>query len=226
MFKILNFDKVQSTNKLAFDLIKDNKAQHQNIIIANEQSSGIGRMNRDWVSQRGNLFLSIILQFNDNVRISDYSFLSAICIGKTLEEFDIKTKFKWPNDIIYQDKKLCGILLQNETINNLNNLVIGIGLNLKSAPSYAISLEKHDIAREDFLNKLIKNFENYHLKYQQFGFSTIKNLWLKNAFKLNEIITLSNKQTGLFKGIDDEGNLILEDSNHDINKIFAEEIVN
>lgn len=224
-FTILNFPEVESTNELAFKLIKENRAFNNFIITADSQTKGRGRQDRNWISPVGNLYLSLILQFEDNKRITDYSFLTACAIGETLRSYQIETKYKWPNDIILNEKKLAGILLQCEKINNVFNLIIGVGLNLTSSPEYAISLADYHISKEDFIKKFTEIFADQQNKYQQFGFRTIKDQWKKHAYKIGEKIKLSNGMEGIFSDIDENANLLLRDDAGKLNKILADEIL-
>jgi len=224
-FTILNFDKIGSTNDLAFELIARNEARDHFIILANSQSKGRGREDRNWESPAGNIYLSLILQPENIAEITNYSFLAACVIGDILQSYNITTQYKWPNDIIFNDKKLAGILLQFQRINHINNLVIGIGVNLVSAPSYAISLQNYNISKEDFLRKFTEIFAKYEAQYQQFGFAPIRNKWKNNAYKIGQEIKLSNGMDGIFQDIDAEGNLLLLDKSGKINKISMAEIL-
>ena len=224
-FTILNFDEVESTNDLAFKLIKENQAHHHTIISANSQTKGRGRHDRNWVSPQGNLYFSLILQPKNSAEITDYSFLSACVIGDVLALLNIQTKYKWPNDIMLDDKKLAGVLLQFQKINNVENLVIGIGLNLVSAPSYAASLIDHKISKETFLQKFTEIFSTYEEEYKKFSFTRIREKWKNNAYKIGEEINLSNGLRGVFSDIDRNGNLLLLDEKGKVNKISAAEIL-
>lgn len=222
---ILKFNEVTSTNDVAFDLIKENKAWNHFIILANLQSKGKGRQDRIWQSPQGNLYFSLIVQSEMTNSISNYSFLTACVLGDVLLSYGIKVKYKWPNDIILNDKKLSGILLQLQNINRVNNLVIGVGVNLVSSPEYAISLANYNINREEFLEKFCEFFLKYEDKYKQFGFTFIRQKWKENAYKIGESVKLSNGMEGIFKDIDNDGNLLLLDINQKIHVIMAEEIV-
>lgn len=224
-FTILKFDEVTSTNDLAFDLAKESKAWHHFIIVADTQTKGRGRQDRIWQSGKGNLYFSLILQPEVTDFISNYSFLTACVLGDVLSFYGIKTQYKWPNDIILNDKKLSGILLQLQKINKVNNLVIGVGVNLITCPEYAISLINHNINAEDFLGKFCDIFFDYEEKYKQFGFAFIRQKWKKNAYKIGESIKLSNGMDGIFQDIDANGNILLFDASEKIHVIAAEEIV-
>src|SRR3989338_7048841 len=252
---IIHFDEVESTNLLALELLEKNHLQAPGIIIANSQTKGRGRGERQWISPRGNLYMSLVLQPENMSRISYYSFLTACVVGDVLRSFGIETKYKWPNDIMLSGKKLAGILLQSQKTNlghvanqlseksepliykgssslkmvrngdlRQSHLVIGVGLNLVSAPDYAISLVNHKISREDFLQKFSTFFLRLEEEYRQFGFFVIRNKWKNSAYKLGEKITLSNGVSGIFSDIDESGNLLIADQFGNVSKIITEEI--
>lgn len=224
-FQILNFDKVESTNDLAFDLVKQNKAFNHFIISANSQSKGRGRQDRNWESPVGNLYFSLIVQMENAEAVTNYSFLTACVIGDVLRLYGIETKYKWPNDIILNQKKLAGILLQFQKINNVNNLVIGVGVNLVSCPEYAVSLVDYGISKEDFLQKFENVFLSYEEQYRQFGFSVIRQKWKNNAYKIGEEVKLSSGEVGVFQDIDKDGNLLLLDGFGKVHGIVVAEIL-
>lgn len=225
MFSIQTFDEVTSTNDLAFKLVAENSAQHRTIILADSQTKGRGRMDRSWISPRGNLYFSLILQSENFAAVTDFSFLSACVIGDVLRLYGIETKYKWPNDIMLGDKKLAGILLQFQKINRIPTLVIGIGLNLVSAPEYAASLADYKITREDFLQKFTEIFSVYESDYARFGFASIRERWKKNAYKIGEKINLSSGASGVFSDVDAKGNLLLLEDGMKIKKVVIDEIL-
>jgi BirA family biotin operon repressor/biotin-[acetyl-CoA-carboxylase] ligase len=224
-FQTLHFDEVESTNKLAFELIKANKAGHYDVVTANSQTNGRGRYDRKWESKKGNLYCSLILQLKNNLRITDYSFLTACAIGRAVRNYDIQTKYKWPNDILFNDEKLAGILIQYQSINNIHVLVIGVGVNIKTSPSYATSLLRCNIDKDAFLEEFLKSFHFLKAKYQQFGFLGIKDEWKSHAYRIDEKITLSDGKVGVFRDLDHDGNLLLENSDGKIEKVLSQEIV-
>lgn len=224
-FTILNFNQVESTNDLAFELVKQNKAFNHFIISANSQSKGRGRLDRNWESPLGNLYFSLILQPKNSDAVANYSFLTACAIGDVLRLYGIETRYKWPNDIILNQKKLAGILLQFQKINNVNNLVIGVGVNLVSCPEYAVSLVDYGISKEDFLQKFENVFLAYEEQYRQFGFSVIRQKWKNNAYKIGEEVKLSSGEVGVFQDVDKDGNLLLLDGFGKVHGIAVAEIL-
>ena len=124
------FSFTDSTNDDAFELISNNEAKHGMLIITDYQKKGRGRRNNTWFSTPGdNLTFSLIIKKTDEYNSGLFSILSGLSVVKGIKEFTgIECKLKWPNDIMLNDKKVGGILI--ETKNNNDYLVIGIGLNI------------------------------------------------------------------------------------------------
>jgi BirA family biotin operon repressor/biotin-[acetyl-CoA-carboxylase] ligase len=177
-------------------------------------------MGRNWVSPSGNLYFSLVLKPKKSLEISSQlSFVAAVCLGLVLAELSNDAKrinYKWPNDILIDDKKVAGILLESDA----GFVILGIGVNIKSHPQNtnypACNLEDQGFAIDDKINllkKFLDNFSNLYQKWQDFGFTPIRNLWLNQAYNLNKEINvnLPNKSLrGVFKNLDEQGNLVLE----------------
>ena len=118
MVRIYYFNKVNSTNEKAKGF------EENSVIIANEQTKGKGRFNRDWSSSRGGIYMSIVLGLED-IKMQYLTFIAAISVFKAIKDYGIKTIIKWPNDLIYDGKKVCGILTQCVG----GKSIIGIGVN-------------------------------------------------------------------------------------------------
>ena len=137
--EIINLLQVDSTNTEAQRLLKKKKISSPLWIVAEEQTSGKGRGENKWVSNKGNLFASLIFPISFNLK--NLPILSCAVSLATFEclEFFIKDdqflKIKWPNDILFKDSKLSGILIENSLSADLNYSIIGIGINVYSSPS-------------------------------------------------------------------------------------------
>ena len=208
-FTRLHFQEVTSSNDLAFELVEAGQAFDGFMVVADRQSKGRGRLDRQWESPVGNLYFSLILQSEQFQSVTDYSFLIACVIGDVLDAFGVQTQYKWPNDVMLDGKKLAGILLQLKRINNVDNLVIGVGVNMVSCPDYAACLAGVDISREAFLDRFEEVFEAYEVRYQQFGFEVIRKRWKSQAFKLGDEVVLSNGVKGVFEDVDGVGNVVI-----------------
>ena len=132
--RIIRLDEVDSTNsylKGRNDLLQ----QHGLVVIADMQTSGRGRVGREFVSLRGkNLTFSVVLHPELPLgEIQVFALLAGVAIARLLENYLNKIRLKWPNDVLVCEKKICGILLEAITIpeQSFPVLVMGIGLNTK-----------------------------------------------------------------------------------------------
>lgn len=234
---LIHFDTIGSTNDYAKSIA--NEELEGTLVISEEQSCGRGRLGRNWVSKAyEGIWMSLILKPNIAPnRASFLTILTAVSIAKALDNLNIKVGVKWPNDIILNDKKLCGILtelcLESETV---KFIVIGIGMNVKniefddSINDIATSLykegyfiERRDIVRE-FLLEFEKNYINYINKYNK---QNIINIYKEYSIMLNKnIFIVKNNEKELVRciDIDLDGNLIVKDLNNNIKSIISGEI--
>ena len=126
--KTIHFETIDSTNTY----LKENyeKLDNFTFVSADFQSAGRGRNNRNWKSEKGeNLLFSLLIK--DKALIDKFSSLSVISAFSIIKALNLEhLSIKWPNDIYYKDCKLCGILLEAVTRNEIECLIIGIGLNV------------------------------------------------------------------------------------------------
>ena len=126
--KTIHFETIDSTNTY----LKENyeKLDNFTFVSADFQSAGRGRNNRNWKSEKGeNLLFSLLIK--DKALIDKFSSLSVISAFSIIKALGLDNlSIKWPNDIYYMDSKLCGILLEAVTRNEIECLIIGIGLNV------------------------------------------------------------------------------------------------
>ncbi len=226
-FTIHEFEELESTNKTAFELASLNKISDKEIILAKKQTGGKGRKDRSWESPEGNLYFSILLKPKITIKkISQISFVAATALKLTLQELltvncqPSTVKNKWPNDLLIDEKKCAGILLESK-INqqDCEFVVLGIGVNLVSNPENTIfpatNLKNFniEISAEKILEIFLNNFEKFYQNFLDFGFNNIRKIWLEGAYRLNQEIVVDKKIRGIFRDFDEEGNLILEIEN-------------
>lgn len=153
--KILNkfvyFDTVDSTNKR----LAENDYASGTIILAGEQASGRGKRGAAWVSPRGGLWFSFVI--NKKIRRPyDYVVLSSVAVAEALKKFGVKPEIKWPNDVLVNNRKIAGILIENDYYEG--RLITGMGVNVNNAPPKGInatSLKKELKQNIDILNLFI-----------------------------------------------------------------------
>ena len=218
---IFNFTKIESTNDFARLLITEHKI-FKGIVIADEQTKGRGRYGNKWNSPKGNLYFTVffpILRSN----LKKIQFLVQLQIRNILNNYNIKNvSLKWPNDLYINNKKVCGILQESIVLGKLF-LIICIGINIKSSPkikkyptTFLNKETKKKIILTDLVDKLKKAFVS-NIISRKHSFKKIVKDWNKYAFNRNKFINfkLNNKiYKGIFRGINNNGALILEHNNH------------
>jgi BirA family biotin operon repressor/biotin-[acetyl-CoA-carboxylase] ligase len=205
---ITKFDVVASTN----DIAKDYPFGY--VVVAEEQTKGKGRFGRKWDSGKGGLWFSIVIL--PRRKLFEYTFIASLAVfeGVGVE----KAEIKWPNDVIYGNKKLCGIL--SEAVfhgDKAEKIIVGIGLNVNNKipnelKETAISLKEikgKNIDKDRLLGKILKNFG----KMNSLPFSEILKKYKSKCRMLGKRIkvrTMDKTVKGKAVDIDNEGNLILE----------------
>lgn len=236
---ILYFESIDSTNTFAKSISQNCKDGL--VIIAEEQTKGRGRLGRTWVSpKRKGIWMSIILHPNlPPSEAHKITIITASSIYTTLSKFNIETKIKWPNDIIINEKKVCGILTEmNAELNHINSLVIGIGINVNTEVedfneelrqiATSLKIETGEfIERKKLAAELLNNFEKFYIDY--IATKDIKpylEIVRKNSAIINkyvEIIKPNEKYIAKVIDIDDDGQLII-DKDGNIEKLISGEV--
>ena len=164
--KIFKYKKVKSTNDVAMRKIRS--GIKSGIVTSDVQSLGRGRRGNRWVSYKGNLFITVFFSISNNLNLNKFNYKNCIIIKKILSKY-IKhnLKIKKPNDILFKNFKICGILQETIFYKNLKYLLIGIGLNILKSPKiknykttsiYEITNKKVDRSR--ILNEIKLNYES------------------------------------------------------------------
>jgi BirA family transcriptional regulator, biotin operon repressor / biotin---[acetyl-CoA-carboxylase] ligase len=183
--KLLRLKSVKSTNNLALKLIKK-KNSKPTMIISNIQTHGRGTMGKKWVSKKGNLFISIFFEMNQKrINYKHFATLNAYLLKSTISnEFSKKIKIKWPNDLLYNKKKICGILQEVVNFKDKKFLIVGIGINTNVDPKnkgfLSTSLKKitdKDIDNNKVLNKIKKKYEKFLKEAKTFSYLKLKKVY-------------------------------------------------
>ncbi len=233
------FDSVTSTNELALNVDSD-KALEGLVIIGGEQTKGRGRLQRNWHSPKGlGLWFSIILKpKKDFDRIPLLTLIGALSVHKAIENIGINTDLKWPNDILYNNKKVCGILSQfRSSGNKIKQVVVGIGINvnqnkfpedLKGTSTSLRIIKGSEIKRENLLADILDHFSNYYQIYKSGNYNQIIDRWKSKMSMLNQKITVKTSTGKKIKGkvvdISNKGQLILELPDNSHRKFIAGDV--
>ncbi len=184
----LKFKSVKSTNDIAHKLIKK-KNIRPTIIVSEKQTKGRGTMGKKWVSKKGNLFLTIFFDIsNKKIDFRKFAILNAYLLKNILmKKYSKKIKIKWPNDLLFEKKKICGILQETVIEAKKKFLIVGIGINTNLDPNNSgfSSTSLKQITNKNIDNKklfiMIKNsYEKFLLKTNKYSFLELKKFTKKS----------------------------------------------
>ncbi len=236
-YRVVYLDEIDSTN--------DEVRRHAELgadsglwIVAGSQTHGRGRRGRTWQSAKGNFFGSLYIKLNCEPKVwSQLSFVAALAVREALEELSLSKGvgegeaspkgdvcLKWPNDVLYNGKKVSGLLLESGTGTIIGGVILGFGINLAHAPELAtdnMSYEATSFLEESgflvlpnqLLPELTKCFDHYFNIWQSQGFKEIRNAWMAKAsgIKARAKVQLPNETfEGIFLGLSDDGGARIE----------------
>ncbi len=220
------FEETDSTNNQAKRIAEDG-AESGSLVVADCQSAGRGRRGRNFSSPKGvGIFMTAMIrpEVLPN-QASMLTLVSALAVRAAIEEVaGLKTQIKWPNDVIINGKKTCGILTEMSSQEDyINYLVIGIGINVKN-PDFpeeirevatSLSIEGvENISRCELVWSVWRHFENYYDSYLKTrDLSELEeeyNCYLVNRDQKVRVLDYSNPYEGVARGIDKSGNLLVE----------------
>ena len=178
--KLLKFKSVKSTNDTALRLIK-NKYTKPTIVTSLKQTRGRGTMGKKWISKKGNLFFSIFFELEQKkINFKHFAVLNAYLIRRIIsKEFKSKINIKWPNDLLFNKKKICGILQETITFGKKKFLIVGMGINTNFDPNmddFSSTCLKYIINKKIDNNKLLNMIKK---KYEKFLIKINKCSYLK-----------------------------------------------
>ena len=225
--RIYYFDTIDTTQNFAMK-IASKKNEDGSVVIAKKQTGGRGRMKRKWRSPVGGIWVSIIIHPEFDVTYTTLvpiatSLALCIAIEKTLK---INTKLKWPNDVTLKGEKVAGVLIDASIISNqIESMILGIGINFKINPNELESLIKKTpnfygvttlVKKNENMSPLIKQFLYELEKVLQLISSgqikKIRNGWTKRSSTIGRnvsIVTNEGRISGKAIRIDNEGGLII-----------------
>jgi BirA family biotin operon repressor/biotin-[acetyl-CoA-carboxylase] ligase len=208
--KILKLSKIDSTHKFALRSVESGRTE-ECVIVAESQTAGIGRCGRRWESPRGNLYCSIIRKFSpDKIESGKLSLAVACAVHSAISRYLPEDLYlHWPNDVHYKKSKIAGILIAIVE----GWVIISLGVNVGSAPDGAVSMKDAGciVSTEDLLENVLTELKKW-LEIQS-DFGCLRDYWLRYINEINRKIIIRNgldSLTGLFRGLDDSGRLILE----------------
>jgi BirA family biotin operon repressor/biotin-[acetyl-CoA-carboxylase] ligase len=198
-------------------------------ILAYEQLQGRGRRGRTWVSSSGNLYLSVIIPFQENIRhLGEFSFIAAVALREVIAKIlgpGVEVLCKWPNDILVNGLKIGGILLEKyeRSADRSCWLIIGIGVNITSYPEENVRLKATclnsfcpaSFKPETIAEMFYQAFCHWRALWHKDSFSVIRDEWMKWAAGLGQKVKVQLPHhpvpvEGSFCELDFDGAFVLE----------------
>lgn len=237
--KIIYYDEIDSTNNEITKLAKKGEAEGL-VVIADLQTKGKGRLQREWVCTKGeSVYMSILIRPNIPPYMAPgITQVVALSVTEGLNKSTgLDFTIKWPNDIILSGKKVCGILAEMDgEIDSLNYIVVGIGINTnqefmpKDIETKATSLRietKKELERKVIIANVLNEFEKNYEAFKKEGISPfIERLKNSSALIGKEVVISNPFKTfnGKVVDIDNEGYLVVEDENKQLQSIVGGDI--
>jgi BirA family transcriptional regulator, biotin operon repressor / biotin---[acetyl-CoA-carboxylase] ligase len=227
-------EEADSTNSVLLD--KENKySVNGTVFFTEKQLKGRGRKNRPWYSAKElNLTFSILLAHKKYLSGNPVllNFAASLAVANALENlYQFKVELKWPNDVLVNGKKICGILIESTSEGSkIERLVIGFGINVNQTmfqgsyaiPPTSVRLEINDNAdRERLFAEVLNNFEVLLISLIESPETILKD-WRQKCSMIGDKISITEGEEvkyGIFEDVDDDGFLLLRDQHNRIEKI-------
>src|SRR5690606_15949738 len=183
------FPNVESTQQEAKNLYK--KSRRELLVVADQQSLGVGKIGREWISQLGDVTFSLVIRPRGNKEdFAQLCFIMCLAVGRAIIKHApyASIRYKWVNDILLGDSKVGGVLLE---LLDDGALVIGVGVNLRKRDDWgdllATSLQESNVgvSRADFISEVLHQFDKIYDQWLKMGFLSIQNEWMRRAYGVN-----------------------------------------
>jgi len=219
--RVLHLEEIDSTNAEALRLAAAGE-KGPLWVVARRQAQGRGRQGRQWISDPGNLYASLLREIDVPPRASaGLSLVAPLAVRASLAKWlpSARIELKWPNDVLLEDKKVAGILLESILTKDAMTVVIGCGVNVRQAPPStrygATSLLSHgiDASATEVLDQLAFELDSMLAVWRLgSGFEDIRRMWLECGKGIGQRVSITaggSKVTGRFEGLAANGALVL-----------------
>ncbi|MFQ6129420.1 MAG: biotin--[acetyl-CoA-carboxylase] ligase [Candidatus Hadarchaeaceae archaeon] len=236
--EISYYKEVDSTQEIAKRLATKG-FEEGTLVVAETQTTGKGRRSRNWYSPEGGVYLSIILRPEVSPsRAPLMALLAGLATAKTIRKlYKLKVELKWPNDILVNDRKVGGVLIEIAAEADIINwLVVGIGLNANTKASLprelrktAVSLEEEcgrKISRMELVRKLLEEVEQLYLIFKKHGSAPILEGWKSMTNTLGVPVRVTNGKVieGKAVDVDQDGALIIKLADGSVRRVVAGDV--
>ena len=234
--RVIFYPRLASTMEVAKREAARRGAAEGTVIVADEQTAGKGRLKRIWLSPKGNIALSVIL-YPDVAYLTSLIMVASLAVVHSIETVTgLKSQVKWPNDVLINGRKVCGILIESDVRGNIvDYAIIGIGVNVNlrlydfpDILSTATSLS-HELGREvsrlDVIRQLLVEIERLYLTLQAGG--SIYEEWRDSLVTLGRRVRVKSGKTiydGIAESVTIDGSLLLRRSDGSLSKIVSGDV--
>jgi len=220
--KIYSYETTDSTMDIAHRLAQSGSPEGT-VIFSEGQSKGRGRMGRQWLSPRGKgIYLSLILRPDlSPAEAPKITLMSAVAVARAVRKIThLGALIKWPNDILVNDHKVCGVLTEmSAEVNTVRYLILGIGVNVNTGKEYlpkeATSLKNEtgeEVRRVELTQEILRELEHQYRIFKERGFKKIIEEWKGLSHTLGEEVKIAcqdRKIEGVAVDLDKSGALVV-----------------
>lgn len=232
---VLYYPSVGSTNETAKQEAGQG-VQEGTVVVAGEQTAGRGRLKRTWLTPAGNIALSVVL-YPERRMLPSLIMMASLAVARSIETVaGLETQIKWPNDVLINSRKVCGILIESDVRDEkINYAVIGIGINvdagkdvLSGTQSPATSLNSEagkQVSRLDVIRELIKALDILYNTVASGG--SVFSEWRDELITLGkEVRATSGREVieGTAESVDADGSLLVRSPDGSLNRIIAGDV--
>lgn len=234
--KIIYLDEIESTNIYLRHLVREEHPEEGSIVIADYQTGGRGQMGNSWFSTKGENLLFSLLIYPRGVKADEQFIISRItslAVKNTLDQFTDDIRIKWPNDIYWKDKKIAGMLIENDILGKeITNAVIGIGINLNQQvfphrlpnPVSLRQITGIEHNRDQILEIFMREFFLLYRDFQSGETASIEDEYMLDLYRINDYYWFEDSH-GRFRAIIERvlpsGHLVLRTIDNDEERRYA-----
>ncbi len=238
--KVYYYNILSSTNMEAKKIAPSEK--EGTIVVAESQTAGRGRLGRSWQSPKEKgIWMSIILKPKVNpIHVARVTLIGAAAVNLALRDIGVDSYIKWPNDIVINGKKVCGILTEmSSELNMINYVIMGIGINVNlededfceevSKVGTSLKIETGGkVNRKKLLAKVLNRFEELYTPFvENNDLSKAINICRKDSILIGKevrIITGKEEKIGIAMDINEDGKLVVKYENGEIENLLSGEV--
>jgi BirA family biotin operon repressor/biotin-[acetyl-CoA-carboxylase] ligase len=232
--RIFSYDTVDSTNTIAYTFAQDGLAEGA-VVVAEAQRKGKGRLGRQWSSPKGaGIYLSCILRPQLlPLEVPKITLVTAVaCVTAVRSVSGLNAQIRWPNDVLINDKKVCGILTEMRAEQDtVNFVIVGIGVNVNTTssdlPDEATSIKEElgrSVSRIEAGKTLLRQLEHYYTLFKNDGFKPIIDEWHTYSGIVGARVKVAchdRELVGQVQDIDENGALIIRLDNGLLERVLA-----